>query len=260
MCDHRSHPDRRPRHRSNKKGRIPDRLPGPQTATGGPAPIDELDALERPRPGRIENASDLAYAIEATPAFQALKTFDDYTNLASGIVGGVNALKFGNGLARAQHRLNQPGHYIGRRSAALGAVGDVVGDLLRALTIAGTVAAGVAPAGAEVGAMAEEGSGRLALGIGEHLDAFAAGQGAATWKSFPDPLNWKPTMVQKLADPNTKILFNLEGVEVWPGVSRASRGAGGATDWELLQIQRNPEWWHTIEWWKGGQQVPNPFQ
>jgi hypothetical protein len=101
---------------------------------------------------------------------------------------------------------------------------------------------------------------RLALSISEHLDGFAAKQGATTWKSFPDPLNWKPTMVEKLADPNVKVLVNLEGVEVWPGVSRAARGAGGATDWELLQIQQNPQWWSSIEWWLGGKQVANPFQ
>lgn len=70
-------------------------------------------------------------------------------------------------------------------------------------------------------------------------------------------------MLEKLADPNTKILFNLQGpVKVWPGISRAARGApdAGATDWELLQIQQNPQWWNTIEWWDGGKRVPNPLE
>ncbi len=105
------------------------------------------------------------------------------------------------------------------------------------------------------------GSDKLALGISEHLDAFASKQGASTWKSFPDPLNWKATTTEKLADPSTKILFNLDGpVETWAGAARAARGRGGATDWELLQIQQNPQWWGTIEWWKGGAKVGNPFE
>jgi hypothetical protein len=66
-------------------------------------------------------------------------------------------------------------------------------------------------------------------------------------------------MLDKLADPDTKILFNLDGVDAWGGASRAAAGKGGATDWELLQIQQNPQWWDTIEWWRGGEQVANPF-
>lgn len=101
---------------------------------------------------------------------------------------------------------------------------------------------------------------KLALGLGDRLDAFAAQHGASTWKSFSDPLRWKRTMLDKLADPDVQVVFNLEGVEVWPGVSRASRGAGGATDWELLQIKQNPEWWDSIEWWNGNKRAENPFQ
>jgi hypothetical protein len=47
--------------------------------------------------------------------------------------------------------------------------------------------------------------------------------------------------VEKLADPNTLVHFNLDGVDVWQGVSRAAAGRGGATDWELLTIRQNPE-------------------
>lgn len=43
-------------------------------------------------------------------------------------------------------------------------------------------------------------------------------------------------------DPQADILFNLKRVDVWGSVTRASRGAGGATDWELLQIMQNEEW------------------
>ena len=45
-------------------------------------------------------------------------------------------------------------------------------------------------------------------------------------------------MVDKLADPNVAVFFNLTDVEVGPGLLRAARGAGGPTDWELLQIQQ----------------------
>jgi hypothetical protein len=91
------------------------------------------------------------------------------------------------------------------------------------------------------------------------LDDFAASQGASTWKSFDDPLNWKVEMTGQLSDPTVTKLFNLDGVDVWGGVSRAASGGGGATDWELLQIRSNPQWWNSIQWFKGGQSVSNPF-
>lgn len=101
---------------------------------------------------------------------------------------------------------------------------------------------------------------KLALGIEPYLDDFARSQGASTWKTFPDPANWKTTMLEKLADPKVKILFNLDGpVEVMPGVQRAAGGVGGATDWELYQIYQNQGWWGTIEWFRNGVIVPNPF-
>ena len=88
----------------------------------------------------------------------------------------------------------------------------------------------------------------------------ARSQGASTWKAFPDPVNWQSTMLEKLADLKVKILFNLDGpVEVMPGVQRAARGVGGATDWELLQIYQNPGWWGTIEWFRNGAIVAIPF-
>jgi hypothetical protein len=39
-----------------------------------------------------------------------------------------------------------------------------------------------------------------------------------------------------------------------------ARGAGGATDWELLQIQQNSGWWGRITFWSDGQVVANPFE
>jgi hypothetical protein len=94
----------------------------------------------------------------------------------------------------------------------------------------------------------------------EGLDAFASARGATTWKELPNPANWRGGVLEKLADPATQVHVNLDGVEVWQGVSRAAAGRGGPTDWELLQIQQNPQFWNTIQFWKGGQPVPNPFQ
>ena len=89
---------------------------------------------------------------------------------------------------------------------------------------------------------------RIALGIEEHLDAFAKNNSAITWKNFSknDPLNWKLNFHEAMNSPNNKILFNLDDVDVWAGITRASRGSGGATDWEFLQIRQNPQWWERI--------------
>jgi hypothetical protein len=101
----------------------------------------------------------------------------------------------------------------------------------------------------------------FALGLtDEGLDAFAAARNADTWESLPDPANWRAGVLGKLADPATQVHFNLEGVDAWGGVSRAASGLGGPTDWELLQIYQNPQWWESVQFWKGGQPVANPFQ
>jgi hypothetical protein len=47
---------------------------------------------------------------------------------------------------------------------------------------------------------------------------------------------------------------------VWRGIQRAASGRGGATNWELLQIKQNPQIWNTIQFWKRGQPVSNPFK
>jgi RHS repeat-associated protein len=125
--------------------------------------------------------------------------------------------------------------------------------------VLGTTGAGMAPEAEPLGGAGAAGE-RLALGLGDRLDAFAAEQGAGTWKLFPDPMHWKMTMLDKLADPNVTVFFNLDGVDVWPGISRASYGAGGATDWELLQIQQHPQWWGRVKWMKNGVELPNPLE
>jgi hypothetical protein len=97
----------------------------------------------------------------------------------------------------------------------------------------------------------------LALGLKDAgLEAFAKSRGA----TLATGDNWQATGLQKLKDPKTPVHFNLDGVEVWKGVTRAASGRGGSTDWELLQIKQNPQWWDTIKFWENGKQVPNPFQ
>jgi len=67
-------------------------------------------------------------------------------------------------------------------------------------------------------------------------------------------------VLEALADSNRQIHFNLDGVDVWAGVQRAASGRGGATDWELLQIKQNPQYWERIQFWKDGRPIQNPFR
>jgi len=83
---------------------------------------------------------------------------------------------------------------------------------------------------------------------------------SSTWKQFANPENWKSGVLDKLADPNTPVHFNLNGVDVWSGVQRAASGGGGATDWELVQIMQNQQFWESTTFWQNGQIAPNPFQ
>jgi hypothetical protein len=97
----------------------------------------------------------------------------------------------------------------------------------------------------------------LALGLTDSgLAEFAQARGA----TIATGENWQSTVLNGLADPNTMVHFNLNGVDVWPGVQRAASGLGGPTDWELLQIQQSPQSWSTLQFWKGGQPVANPFK
>ena len=103
---------------------------------------------------------------------------------------------------------------------------------------------------------------KVSFGIEQHLDDFSRNQGADSWKVWAkgDPMAWKGKFYDVMNDKKSEILFNLDGVDVWGGVTRASRNAGGATDWELLQIYSNKEWWSRIKWIKEGKPVPNPFK
>ena len=103
--------------------------------------------------------------------------------------------------------------------------------------------------------------GRIALGISSYLADFAAANSAITWKVFAgaDPLLWRDYFLEQMNDPDALIFFNLQGVDVWAGMTRAAKHRGGATDWELLQISQNEEWWPRIEWLMHGQRLPNPF-
>jgi RHS repeat-associated protein len=102
----------------------------------------------------------------------------------------------------------------------------------------------------------------ITLGIEDHLDDFTKQMDGNSWKNWAkdDADNWKSYFLDKVSHPDNQVKFNLDGVDVWGGVQRSSSGRGGATDWELLQIRSNPEWWNRIEFYKNGELVPNPFQ
>ena len=102
---------------------------------------------------------------------------------------------------------------------------------------------------------------KIALGLDVFLDPFAFAYAAETWKQFsPDPMHWQSDFLTVMNDPNTEILFNLKGVNVWEGVTRAAAGRGGPTDWELLQIQQDRSWWPRITWILDGAEQANPFE
>jgi len=62
-----------------------------------------------------------------------------------------------------------------------------------------------------------------------------------------------------LNDPRAEVFFDLRDVEIGAGLLRAASGRGGPTDWELLMIQQNPDWWPRIRWFLGDLPVANPF-
>lgn len=101
-------------------------------------------------------------------------------------------------------------------------------------------------------------AGAVRTNVSEHLDDFAATHAADTWKSLPDPMNWQSGVMQKLEDPAQRVIFSLDGVDVWPGATRAAAGRGGATDWELLQMRNRS--FPNLEFWTNGQRVGNPFE
>ena len=75
-----------------------------------------------------------------------------------------------------------------------------------------------------------------------------------------DVTKWKNGVMDALSNPNVHVHFNLTDVNVWQGVQRAASGRGGATDWELLKIKENPQFWDKITFWNDGKKVDNPFK
>jgi hypothetical protein len=71
--------------------------------------------------------------------------------------------------------------------------------------------------------------------------------------------DWKAAFPGVMSNPNNQIFFNLNNVDVWPGVQRAAAGVGGATDFELYQISNNPQWWPRIQYMENGAPAANPF-
>jgi hypothetical protein len=130
------------------------------------------------------------------------------------------------------------------------------------LLAGGTIAQG-AYTGLGLGAaeIAAGGSKPFVMGIKDNLDDFAQVHGGTTWKSLPESQlpgdAWKSGVTRMLSDPNQRVLFNLDGVDVWGGVTRAAAGKGGATDWELLQIKYGD--FPNLEFWQNGVRVGNPF-
>ncbi len=101
----------------------------------------------------------------------------------------------------------------------------------------------------------------VALGIKAFLFEFAARHSALTWKELvgDHPSRWKSIFRRLMNDPDNTVLFNLDGVDVWRGIARASTGGIYMTDWELLPIQQNPQWWPRIAWWLADRPAVNPF-
>jgi RHS repeat-associated protein len=193
------------------------------------------------------------------PAQSTTNIFDALSYAAGGAVtsaavfaGGGAAL---DGLADTVN-LSAAFSSIGRTAAAVGDglsafSADTRGGLNLA-NLAGNAAEGAGAAGQ-----------KIALGLGDTLDEFAGQTGGSTWKQWAgkDPMNWKGAFQDVVGNPANEVHFNLTGVDSpWAGAARAARGAGGATDWELLQIQQNQGWWSRITFWNNGQAVPNPFQ
>ena len=107
---------------------------------------------------------------------------------------------------------------------------------------------------------------KVALGLSEGLDDFAASQGAVTYRQFSTSGNFADDFVSTVGNPNNKVVFNLDGVRSpWSSVQRvgdmtldsAMRSGASITDWELAQIYRNS--WSHVQFYKGGRPVASPF-
>lgn len=105
---------------------------------------------------------------------------------------------------------------------------------------------------------------KIALGLeAQGLDDFAKAQGAETYKVWAkDNLTeWEARFIELMNKCDTEVVFNLDGVDVWQGIMRASKESRyGGTDWELLQIYQNKAWWGKVKWVKDGKVVDSPFK
>jgi hypothetical protein len=109
------------------------------------------------------------------------------------------------------------------------------------------------------------GAEKVALGVNEFLEQFAAKGGWKTWRQWGGS-NWK-SKFQGVMESAKEIHFNLiepKGsiINARTSIQRvASGGKYGATDWELFQIWKNPQWWSKITFYgKNGEVLPNPFK
>jgi hypothetical protein len=59
---------------------------------------------------------------------------------------------------------------------------------------------------------------------------------------------------------DTKILWDLTGVDVLAGLQRAAALRPGPTDWELLQFKEHPDWLARTTWYENGLVVRCPEQ
>ena len=89
---------------------------------------------------------------------------------------------------------------------------------------------------------------RVALGIRGHLRQFATRMNVQHWEQWArsDPDNWRSAFMEVMNETTNDIFFNLDDVEIWPGILRGSSGHGSSTDWELFQIYQNEGWWNRI--------------
>jgi len=167
-------------------------------------------------------------------------------------------------VAEAQFAANDPLGYIDASGAALrntivtaatdpAALGEFGGGLLL-----GYGAGRIFGATGEMFPTANSGGAKpLALGLKDAgLEGFAQARGA----TIATGENWQATVSRALADPKTPVHFNLDGVNPWAGAQRAAAGRGGPTDWELLQIKQNPQFWDSLHFWEGGKPATNPFK
>lgn len=102
---------------------------------------------------------------------------------------------------------------------------------------------------------------RIALGVSEYLDDFAKLTKASTWKSW-GAQDFQAQFLQVLANPKSKIHFNLDGIDsVWSAIREGAGGLGRsrATSWELFQIYSNQKALSRTVFYKNGKVVQSPF-